>query len=277
MRILITGGTGHLGRAIVSGLKRQSHTVRILARQPRPDSSVEWIKGDLATGEGLRDAVEGVQAVIHAATNSPAARRGRFAPRDFIRSPADVDVNGTRTLLSAAEQAKVEQFVHISIVGLEHLRRMPYARRKLEAEQLVRNSNLPWSIVRATGFYWLLERLFANMLEQPILAVPARVRMAAVDSDEFAEYIVARLADGQSGEREDFAGPQTLTMIELMEQYLRSRGEQRRIRRAPLPNKLQAALTAGNTSPDARLGETTWAQWLQRSSAARRPDLGLAA
>jgi uncharacterized protein YbjT (DUF2867 family) len=141
---------------------------------------------------------------------------------------------------------------------------MPYARRKLEAEQLVRNSNLPWSIVRATGFYWLLERLFANMLEQPILVVPARVRMAAVDSDEFAEYIVACLADGQSGEREDFAGPQTLTMIEVMEQYLRSRGEQRRIRRAPLPKKLQAALTAGNTSPDARLGETTWAQWLQR-------------
>jgi uncharacterized protein YbjT (DUF2867 family) len=277
MRILVTGGTGHLGRAIVSGLKREGHTVRILARQPRPDSSVEWIRGDLATGEGLRDAVAGVESVIHAATNSPAARRGRFTLRDFVRSPADVDVTGTRALLTAGARAGVEQFVHVSIVGLEHLRRMPYARRKLEAEQLVRNSNLPWSIVRATGFYWLVEHLFANMLEQPILAVPARVRMAAVDSDEFAEFIVACLADGQHGEREDFAGPQTLTMIELMEQYLQSRGEQRRIRRAPLPKKLQAALTAGNTSPDARRGATTWAQWLQRSAAAPRPGLGLAA
>ena len=267
MKILVTGGTGHLGRAIVSGLTRDGHSVRILARHPGQDSSVEWIRGDLATGEGLRDAVAGVQSVIHAATNSPAARRGRFTLRDLVRSPADVDVTGTRTLLAAAEQAGAEQFAHVSIVGLEHLRRMPYARRKLEAEHLVRNSDLRWSIFRATAFYWLLERLLANMLEQPILALPARVRMAAVDSDEFAEFIVAHLADGQFGEREAFAGPQTLTMMELMEQYLRSRGQQRRIRHAPLPRKLQAALTAGNTSSDARRGETTWAQWLQRSSA----------
>ena len=263
MRILVTGGTGHLGRAIVSALTRQHHQVGVLARHPRRDSSVEWIKGDLATGEGLHDAVADVQAVIHAATNSPAARRGRFTLRDFFGSPADVDVTGTRTLLTAAEHTGVEEFVHVSIVGLEHVRRMPYARRKLEAEQLVQNANVSSSIVRATGFYWLLERLFENMLKQPILAVPARVRMAAVDSDEFAEFIVACLADGQSGEREDFAGPETLTMIALMDQYLRSRHQQRRIRHAPLPNKLQAAITAGSTSPDARLGETTWAQWLQ--------------
>jgi uncharacterized protein YbjT (DUF2867 family) len=155
MRILVTGGTGHLGRAIVSGLKRDGHTVRILARRPRLDSSVEWIGGDLATGEGLRDAVADVQAVIHAATNSPAAQRGRFALRDLVRSPADVDVAGTRELVRAAERAGVEQFIHVSIAGLEQLRRMPYARRKLEAERLVRDSNLPWSIVRATAFYWL--------------------------------------------------------------------------------------------------------------------------
>jgi hypothetical protein len=61
-------------------------------------STRAWIKGDLATGEGLRDAVADVQAVIHAATNSPAARRERFTLRDLVRSPADVDVTGTRAL-----------------------------------------------------------------------------------------------------------------------------------------------------------------------------------
>lgn len=265
-RVLVTGGTGHLGRAIVPALKRRGHPVRILARQPRPDPSVEWIRGDLATGEGLRDAVAGVQAVIHAATNSPAARRGRFTLRDFLGSPADVDVDGTRMLLAAAEQAGVEQFLHVSIVGLEHVRRLPYFRRKLEAEQLVRDSRLSWAIVRSTPFHWLLERLSANMLGQPILALPAHVRMAPVDSDEFAEYVVACLADRERGKRQDFAGPQTLTMIELMEQYLQARGRQRRIRHAPLPGRIQAALTASNTSPDARRGVTTWEQWLQRST-----------
>lgn len=94
MRILVTGGTGHLGGAIVSRLLRDGHRVRILARQPRIDPSVDWINGDLATGEGIRDAVEGVEMILHAATNSAAAQRGRFKLRDFRRSPADVDVEG---------------------------------------------------------------------------------------------------------------------------------------------------------------------------------------
>ena len=158
----------------------------------------------------------------------------------------------------------------MSIVGLEHLPRLPYARRKLQAEQLVRSSNVRWSIVRATGFYWLLEHMFANMVKKPVLALPARVRFAAVDSDEFAEFIIACMADGGSGERQDFAGPQTLTLIELMEQYLGARAQPRRVRHAPLPRRLQEALTAGNTSPDAALGQTTWAEWLQRSSASTR-------
>jgi uncharacterized protein YbjT (DUF2867 family) len=277
MRILVTGGTGHLGHAIVSGLGRDGHQVRVLARQPRRNSEVEWIKGDLATGDGVRNAVADVDAIIHAATNSPAARRGRFKLGDFVRSPADVDVNGTGALVAAAEQAGIQQFVHVSIVGLEHLRRMPYSRRKLEAEQIVMSSKLPWSIVRATGFYWLLDRMFESMLGRRILALPAHASMAPVDSDEFARFIVECVADGPRGEREDFAGPQTLTIIELMEQYLSARGISRRLRHAPLPRKLQAALTAGNTpAPNARLGATSWAQWLQRSHTADR-NLGLTA
>jgi uncharacterized protein YbjT (DUF2867 family) len=277
MRILVTGGTGHLGQAIVSELKHDGHRVRVLARQPRPDRRVEWVSGDLATGVGLREAVADVEMIIHAATNSPAAQRGRFKLGDFLRSPADVDVKGTAALLTAAQRAGVNQIVHVSIVGLEPLRLMPYARRKLEAEQIVRSSNVPWAIVRSTGFYWLLERMLQNVGEQRILALPARASMAPVDSDEFAHYIVQCVADGGLGERQDFAGPQTLTMIELMQQYLTARGVHRPIHRAPLPGKIQAAITAGNTSPHARLGTLTWAQWLQRAAAHNRLGLGLTA
>jgi uncharacterized protein YbjT (DUF2867 family) len=244
MKVLVTGGTGHLGSAVVLRLKDAGHQVRILARQPRRDSSVEWVRGDLATGDGVREAAAGVNVIIHAATNSPSAQRGRFMLRDFLRSPADVDVHGTRALLDAAQSAHVEHFIHVSIVGLEQLRRVPYSRRKLEAEQLVRDSSVPWTILRATSFYWLLERMCANMLKQPILALPARASMAPVDSDEFADYIVERLV-GWPGERDDFVGPQALTMVALMEQYLAARGVERRIHRAPLPKKIQSAITAG--------------------------------
>jgi uncharacterized protein YbjT (DUF2867 family) len=277
MRILVTGGTGHLGRAIVPALQHEGHHVRILSRQPRGGPGVEWIQGDLSTGDGLPDAVTGVEAIIHAATNSPAARRGRFNFADFLRSPIDVDVRGTSALVAAAELAKVEHFLHVSVVGLEHLKLMPYARRKLQAERIVRSSSVPWSVVRATGFFWLVERMFANLVKQRILALPAHVNMAPVDSDEFAGLIVERVAERWRGRQEDFAGPQTVRITELMEQYLAANGLQRRIRRAPLPKKIQAAITAGNTSPHGRVGVTTWAQWLQRRQAIEHPELGLVA
>lgn len=277
MRILVTGGTGHLGRAIVPALQHEGHEARILSRQPRRDRGVEWIQGDLATGDGLSDAVMGVEAIIHAATNSPAARRGRFKFADFLRSPVDVDVAGTTALVAAAELANVEHFLHVSIVGLEHLKLMPYARHKLQAEQIVKSSNVPWSVVRATGFFWLVERMFANLVKQRMLALPPHVRMAPVDSDDFAGLIVERVAQRRRARQEDFAGPQTVRITELMEEYLAATGLQRRIRRAPLPKKVQAAITAGNTSSHGRVGTTTWAQWLQRHQAVEHPELGLVA
>src|SRR5690349_1079137 len=87
MRVLVTGGTGHLGRDIVSLLKDQGHQVRVLARTPSQDSAVEWIHGDLATGRGITEAVSGTEAIVHAATFSPAARRGTIRPVDLVRSP----------------------------------------------------------------------------------------------------------------------------------------------------------------------------------------------
>ena len=263
MRILVTGGTGHLGRPIVSALQRQGHQVRVLARRPSSRTDVEHVKGDLATGEGVRRAVMGVDEIIHAATNSPMAQRGRFTFADLLRSPSDVDVGGTKALLAAAEEAGVAHFTHVSIVALERQTRMVYARRKLEAEAEVMRSGVPWSIVRATPFYWLAERMCESMAKQRILALPAQLTMEPVDSDEFAGYIVEGVADGRRGEWSDFVGPQTLTMVELMEQYLSLRGPERRIRRAPLPRKVQDALSVGSTSPFARRGTTTWAQWLR--------------
>jgi uncharacterized protein YbjT (DUF2867 family) len=265
MIILVTGGTGHLGRAVVTGLRASGHQVRILARRPGTDAGIEWRQGDLATGEGVTASVSGADAVVHAATHSPAAQRGGFRPLDFVRSPTDVDIDGTKTLLAAAETAAVEHFVHVSIVGLRHMARLPYSRVKLSAEELVRSSAVPWSIVRATGFYWLLDRILARMVKRPPVLLPAEVRMQPVDSDDFAAFIVDCLSDGRRGDREDFAGPERLTLHELAEQYLAARGLRRRIWSVPTPRRIQAALTAGNTSPNARLGTTTWAEWLQRT------------
>src|SRR5829696_3076437 len=127
--VLVTGGTGHLGRDVVRLLKARGDRVRILARIPGREPDVEWVQGDLSTGGGLAEAVAGAQTVVHAATLSPAAQRGYLRPGDLVRSPPEVDIDGTRRLLEAAAQAGVEHFLHVSIVGV-HQSRLPYARVK---------------------------------------------------------------------------------------------------------------------------------------------------
>ena len=266
MRILVTGGTGHLGRAVVRLLGQDGHTVRVLARHLGTTPGVEWARGDLATGEGVERAVAGAQVLVHAATNSPAARRGRFRAVDFVRSPSDVDLRGTQALLTAAEKASVQHFIHVSIVGLEHMARLPYSRVKLEAEEIVRASAVPWSIVRATGFYCLMERMLADLVTRPLPMLPSQVRMQSVDSDDFARFVVACVSDGERGERPDFVGPEVLTMREMAEQYMAARDVHRRIRNAPMPRRVQAALTRGNTSNSRLHGATTWGAWLAQTS-----------
>ncbi len=170
--VLVTGGTGHLGRDLVARLKG-SYRVRVLARSTGSDPDVDWVRGDLATGEGIADAVAGCQTVIHAATLSPAARRGYFVPKDLWYSPVDVDREGTARLLDAAAAAGVGHILYVSIVGIDKPR-IPYLRRKLEAENLVRSSPIPWSIARATQFHWLQDRLLGKMARLPDRAAASK-------------------------------------------------------------------------------------------------------
>ena len=84
--VLVTGGTGHLGRDLV-GVLKDGYRVRVLARTPGQDPAVEWVRGDLDTGVGITEAVAGAQVIVHAATFSPAARRGFLLPTDFPGVP----------------------------------------------------------------------------------------------------------------------------------------------------------------------------------------------
>jgi len=258
--VLVTGGTGHLGRDVVRLLKARGDRVRILARNPGREPDVDWVQGDLSTGAGVSEAVAGARTVVHAATLSPAAQRGYLRPGDLVRSPPEVDIDGTRRLLEAATQAGVEHFLHVSIVGVQQSR-FPYSRLKAAAEDLVRDSALPWSIAPATGFYWLLARMLDTMARGRIWPLPANLEMQPCDSADFAEYVVECVAAGPGGDHPGFGGPETLTLAELARQYQAGRGIRRRIVGLRLPGfALRAA--GPQTCPDGRHGKTTWAEWL---------------
>jgi uncharacterized protein YbjT (DUF2867 family) len=257
--VAITGGTGHLGQEIVRLLMQDGHEVRVLARSPGPKHGVTWVRGDLATGEGVEKTVAGADVVIHAATHSPAARRGYLLPIDLVRTPRDVDVEGTQRVLAAAEASGVGHFMHVSIVGLDKVH-LPYAAAKRAAEELVRSSTLPWSIVAATSFYWLWDRMFTKQLRLPVWVMPS-LSVEPVDSDDFATYVVECLNEGPGGDRADFSGPERLTLDQLGRDYLDCRGIRRRLFRVPVPARL-AEVAGGLPTGEVRRGTTTWAQWL---------------
>jgi uncharacterized protein YbjT (DUF2867 family) len=153
----------------------------------------------------------------------------------------------------------------VSIVGVQ-ASRIPYSRVKAAAEDLVRQAELAWSIVPATGFYWLLGRFLDKLADRRIWPLPTNLPMQPVASTDFAAYVGECVAAGPGAEREGFGGPEILTPLRLAQQYQHARGIHRRILRLRLP---AAAIRAAGpqTCPDGRHGKTTWAQWLEQRPA----------
>lgn len=256
-RVLITGGAGVLGGALRPRLLIAGHSVRITSRRPAPpdaDPSVEWAQASLETGQGLPEALKGMDVVVHCAS-SP------------FRRTKEVDVEGTRRLLDAARQSGLAHFFYISIVGIDRIP-LPYYKAKLAAERLIEESGVPYSILRTPQFYTLLDELFRALLRFPAGFYPAGFRFQPIDPGEVADRIVEAIAQGPGGRLPDIAGPEVLTADHLARDWLKARGRKRLLLPLPLFGKIASGFRAGhNCAPDARYGKITWAEWLRRKYA----------
>ena len=185
-RVLVTGGTGVLGREVVPRLVEAKHTVRVMSRRSGESNAlgdVEWAKADIMTGEGLTDAVRDVEVIVHCAS-SP------------FKKTKETDVEGTRKLLAAAKAAGVSNFYYISIVGIDRIK-YGYYNAKLAAEKVIEESGVPYTILRATQFHPLLGDVFAPMLVRgPFIFLPGSLKFQLIDAGEVADHMVATLANG---------------------------------------------------------------------------------
>src|SRR5439155_13284056 len=192
-RVLVTGGTGTLGRQLVPRLRGRGHSVRVLSRRASraQAGNIETARGDVLTGEGLGDACEDIDVVIHAATN----------PRRRARK---TEVDGTANVLRAAGEVDAH-LVYVSIVGVDH-HRFWYYKAKREAERHVESSSTRWTILRATQFHDLLD-LF---LGYPAFIATPNLAFQVVDAGDVAERLVDVVEAGPSGRVSDFGGPEVL-------------------------------------------------------------------
>lgn len=247
LKVLVTGATGQLGSALLRQLKNTDYHVKITSRRKPENVNFEWVYCDLLTGEGLEEAVNDVDVVIHAVT-SP-------------RKDSDIiDVSGFNKFLDTAQHIK--HFIYPSIVGIEDIP-MKYYRNKYQAEELLRNSSVPHTIVRATQFHSFVENLF---LSKPLFKrylVPGDIKIQSVDVDEFAAHLIRMINVGPQGKTEDFAGPEILTLREMAELKIKVNNESNKVVSLSFPGKLYRALLNGkNTNDHRKVGKVTFEEFL---------------
>ncbi len=248
--VLVTGGTGLLGRRVTRALAADGHTVRILSRTAPglPVPGAETVVGDLGTGAGLLRAVTGTSTIVHCATDP---RRSRT-----------VDVEGTGRLLEAARDAGRPHVVHVSIVGVD---RIPteYYRSKLAAEEAIERSGLPWTVLRTTQFHEFVLRLLDRLTGLPVVPVPRGWRVQPIDVDEVARRLADAVVAGPAGRLPDLGGPDVFPVVDLVRDRLRESPRRRPVLQLPLPGAFGAALRAGaNLVPGNPSGGRTWPEFV---------------
>ncbi len=262
--VLVTGGTGTLGRVVVARLQREGKTVRVLSRRERPETgggiavdgsagraAPEWVTGDLNTGDGLVAAVTGVGSIIHCAT-----------------SGSQKDVQEARRLIEAVREAGVSpHLVYISIVGVD---RVPffYYRAKLATEEVVQESGLPWTVLRATQFHDLIARLTTVQRMLPVTLCPRGFSFQPVDVSEVAGRLIELASGPAAGRVADMGGPEVRTARELAQLTLHAYGLRRPVVPVPLPGNAARAYRAGHhMAPEHAVGRIAYAQYLEDEAA----------
>jgi NADH dehydrogenase len=229
--ILVTGGTGFIGGRIVAALRRDDRPVRCLVREPGRAEELEalgceLVEGDMDDADSLSRAVEGCDAVVHLVAIITGS------PDDFRR----VMIDGTQTLLSAAQGAGVRRFVLMSALGVSEETKdlVPYYGAKWEMEQATRSSGLEYVIFRPSFVFGpggKAIRQFTAMVRYlpatPIVGSGTQ-RIQPIFVEDVAQFFTRAIAVPEAANRAfEIAGPDVLTWNELWKRLAATLGKRR--------------------------------------------------
>jgi len=248
MKVVVIGGTGLIGSKLVTRLREQGHQ----AVPASPDTGVNTL-----TGEGLAEVLTGAAVVIDV-SNSPS-----FDDAAVLR----FFETSTGNLLAAEAAAGVGHHVALSVVGCDRAPNSGYLRAKLAQEKLIRNSSIPYSIVRATQFFEFFKRIADEATDGNTVRI-APVLFQPIAAEDVAKAVGRVAVSAPVNGIVEIAGPQQFRFEEFIRLGLAARQDPREVVADPHARYFGAELGQGTLVPgvDARLGEIRFEEWLGQSA-----------
>ncbi len=242
MRIAVAGGTGTVGRHVVSAAQARGHEVVVLSRATGVD---------VTTGAGLAQALQDADVVIDVTNHSTLSAT---KATEFFEA-------ATRRLLEAEQATHVRHHVALSIVGIDDIDAGYYA-GKLAQERAVAAGPVPFTIARAAQFHEFAGQLLAAT-KGPVALMP-RTLMRPVAAREVGEHLVTLAEAAPAGRATDLVGPRDERLADLARRQLAHDGIRRRVLEVRLPGRYGAGLASGSLrgTADRIEGTTTFEEWL---------------
>jgi uncharacterized protein YbjT (DUF2867 family) len=236
--ILVTGGTGFVGPAVVHALRAEGHDVRALVRDLRSKQArtlETWgctlAQGDMTDAPSLERAVQGCDAVVHLVA-IPSGSEEQFRR---------IMIQGTRDLVDAAKRADLKRFVLMSALGTGERSKdlTPYYRAKWEQEQTVAGSGIDHTIFRPSFVFGksggMLPLLVRQVRWSPAVAVIGTKRMQPIWVEDVAAYFAKSLSTaGATNRTFELGGPEVVSWDELIDRIKRITGKRRPTFHPPL-------------------------------------------
>jgi uncharacterized protein YbjT (DUF2867 family) len=247
-KIVVIGGTGLIGSKVVKNLGERGYEVVAAS----PNSGVNTL-----TGEGLAEVLEGASVIVDV-SNSPSFEDA--AVMEFFQT-------STRNLLTYGAAASVGHHVALSVVGSDRLPDSGYLRAKVAQEKLIKESSIPYSIVRATQFFEFVKRIADSATDGNTVRLPS-VGFQPLAADDVAK-VVSKVAIGSPlNAIVEVAGPERFRFDELIRQGLNASNDPREVIADPHARYFGTELSESSLVPDdgALLGEKRFEDWLSESA-----------
>ncbi len=244
MKVVIVGGAGLIGSKVGKILADAGHDILVASRRNGIDT---------VTGEGLPKAVTGADVVIDV-SNSPS-----FEDKEVL----EFFTKSASNIAREAKNAGVKHVVALSIVGVDRLPGNGYFRAKVAQEEIVKNSGVPYTIVRATQFLEFLDTIaYGYTVGEEVRASTAYLQPIA--ADDVAKFIAEAAVASANDETIDVAGPEAFRTNVILKSHLSGKGDTRAVVADPEAGYFGAKLEQDSLIPVGgvpKLGDTTYETW----------------